>query len=158
MVDSTWNRLSLLLSQGKLNSNNKINFLLNAGVDSFTMEIGCFVRIQAQQYEILESTNAQWKNRVFGVNDTLCKFIINYQDALGAHDLNAESWRKHSIQAPFQFGAYIGAPLFIENRLYGTIFFASKENRDKEFTQHEIAYLKLLSGSFLSIIRQALTY
>lgn len=158
MVDSTWNRLSLLLTQGQLNSNDKTRFLLSAGADSFAMDIGCFVRIRGQQYEIHESTNPQWKNRVFNVSDSLCKFIINYQDALGAHDLNADSWEVHSIKAPFQFGSYIGAPLFIDDNLYGTIFFASKDNREKEFTQRDIAYLKMLSSSFLSIIKQSATH
>lgn len=157
MVDSTWNRFNLLLQKGKLDNNNKMKLLLNAGADTFAMDLGCFVRIRECQYEVLESTNLQWKNRVFNTKDTLCKIVIRYKDALATHDLNAESWQARSIRDDFHFGAYIGMPLFIDDKLYGTIFFASKETREKPFTDRELAYLKLLSGSFLVIIKQSFT-
>lgn len=154
MVDTTWNRLSLLSKKGALGNENKALFLLNIGMDALSMDVGCFVRIQANQYQVMDSTNTKWKNQSFKLTDTLCQFVVNKQDVLASHNLSAEALQAYHIKAPFDFGAYIGIPLYIQNQLHGTLFFASKKPQKYEFSPNDIGYLKLLSGSFLAIIRQ----
>lgn len=156
MVDSTWNRLQLLSEKGDLNNENKSLFVLNIGVDAFSMDIGCFVRIQNNQYHIVDSTNSRWKNKSFPLEDTICQFVIAKQDVLAEHALSPAKLQKYNVKAPFNFGAYIGIPLYIDGQLHGTLFFASKEAQKYEFSNRDAAYLKMLSGTFLSIIREAL--
>lgn len=156
MVDTTWNRLRLLSEKGPLDNENKALFLLNIGMDALSMEIGCFVRIQNSQYQVMDSTNTRWKNQSFELTDTLCQFVVNKQDVLANHNLSADTLEMYNIKAPFDFGAYIGIPLYIQNELHGTLFFASKEPQKYEFSTRDIGYLKMLSGSFLALVRQSL--
>ena len=156
MVDSTWNRLQLLSEKGDLGNKDKSLFVLNIGMDAFSMDIGCFVRIQNNHYEIVDSTNPQWKGKSFPIEHTICQFVIAKQDVLAEHNISVEKLNKYNVKAPFNFGAYIGLPLYIDGQLHGTLFFASKEPQKYEFSNRDAGYLKMLSGTFLSLIRESL--
>lgn len=152
MVDTTWNRLNLMMQQGELGGNERSQLLLNSGLDAFQMDIACLTRIDDDQITVIFSTIKKWEQSQYHLHESLCQFTIEHRDLIASHNLEDTDWDGYGIIEDLRFGAYIGIPLTIENQIYGTLFFASHEPHARAFTTREEAFLKVIASSFRQII------
>lgn len=154
MVASTWNRLNLMIQQGELGSSERIQLLLNSGLDAFQMDIACLTRLDENCLTIIYSNKSKWQGSQFSMYQTLCQFTIENEDVVADNNLENIDWDDYGIIEGLRFGAYMGLPIYIENQIFGTLFFASHSPRTREFSAREQAYLKIMASSFRNLIHQ----
>ncbi len=154
VVDTTWNRLSLMIKQGKLNSTERARLLLNSGLDVFKMDIACLTRIDGECMTIISSNDPQLQGKSFSLYQSPCKLTIEQDDVMVSRNVSAGSLDDYRMINPLQFATYIGIPVTINQGIYGTLFFASPHVRTVDFSARDKAFLKIMATSFRSIIKQ----
>lgn len=154
MVDTTWNRLSLMIQQGELSSTERIQLLLNSGLDAFHMDVACLTRMDKDCLTVMFSNASKWQGSQFSLYQTLCQFTIEHRDVVADNNLENIDWDDYGIIEGLRFAAYIGVPIYFKNKLYGTLFFASYSSRLNAFIAREEAFIKVMASSFGNLINQ----
>lgn len=154
MVNSTWNRLSLMIKNGKIDYKHRGMMLLNTGLDVLDMDLGVVTYVRGNQLLMQYATQSDLQGTRYALDTTLCQFVMDAQDVLAVHNTGGIDWEMYHIAPEFRFGAYISIPIFLEDDVYGTVFFAKENKAQYPFSERDIAYLKMMAGSFRAIILQ----
>ncbi|MGJ3239289.1 MAG: GAF domain-containing protein [Anaerolineae bacterium] len=154
MIDTTWNRLNLMIKRGDLNSTERYRLLLSSGCDGLNLPFGCLTQLREQRLIITHSTQSGWENAEFDLHQTLCQFTLAQGDLITSTDLSEYDWQQHGITPEWHLRTYIGTPVKIQDRVYGTLFFASNDARPQEFSKREQAFLQMMVGSFRALLQQ----
>ncbi len=79
------------------------------------------------------------------LSEMYCEETIRSDDVLAIFDAAAEGWADHPSYREFGVGCYVGAKLFVDEKLYGTLCFLDREPREEPFTHAEKAFVDLTS-------------
>ena len=90
---------------------------------------------------------------------TFSDFVNKEHDVIYATNLSQSSFSQHPSYHQFKQETYIGIPLFVEGKRYGTLGFSDAQVRQNEFTEVEIEFVNVL-GDWVNgtIKRQQLNY
>lgn len=116
--------------------------------DFLNMEIGNISHIEDEIYTVVQTHNDQdqfQKGDQFKLKDTLCEVVHNHQSIQAWHDLGDSDKKGHSVSQKFGIKSHIGAPIFHEGRVYGTLGFTSTHKKDSPFTSRQRNVVKILS-------------
>ena len=151
-VDSTWNRLSLLIRSHGLSDTDRLTMLLNVGLDALDMSVAGICRITHNDNTIYHATRREFVGKTLRLQDTLCSEVIDTQEVVAICNIQTSSWHTHPTYQTFGFESYIGLPLNVMRQPFGTFFFADYQAREKNFSQRDVAFLRLLGGSIAAVI------
>lgn len=151
-VDSTWNRLMLLFNKDQFAKGDKLQLLLNVGLDTFDLSVGNISYISGNTYSIYDSTASALVGEYLPLSQTFCVAPHNYGDVVAISAVQHTSWRNQAAYDIFAYETYIGAPLKVGQRIFGTVHFADYQARSRDFSDREIAFIKLLSNVIGSTI------
>lgn len=136
---------------------NRAELLINTGLDAFNMQVGGLSRIHDDMYIVKASNSRDHQARHFALNTTLCYLVIQENKVLTTNHIQETFWLDHTIDPLFQFAACIIAPVWVDDALYGTVFFGSYEARPTAFSPQEESYIAMLSMGFSTVIKQGLS-
>ena len=142
------NQLYKITSNSQLSFVQKIDALLQFGLHYFQLDIAIISEIQADTYtvrHVISPDNALLADTSFSVQDTYCVHTLATNQPLSFHQAGASHIAKHPCYINFGLESYIGAPLLVEGKRYGTINFSSSQARSQAFSQAEHDFIELLS-------------
>lgn len=79
------------------------------------------------------------------LSKTYCRQTIAQDGLLEIHDALAAGWGDDPAYTTSEIGCYIGTPITVATELYGTVFFAADDPRDKPFTDADRTFVRLMA-------------
>ncbi|MEG3848410.1 EAL domain-containing protein [Microcoleus sp. herbarium19] len=135
-----------------------VNDYLTAGCLMFGLSVGMMAEVEKEIFTVRAvKTNLEYFARGLTLNlcDTYCAAVMELQKTVAFCDAAAENeLREGANYQKYKWKSYIGTPIFVNNKIYGTLSFSSPEIRKKFFESQEIEIIELMAqsiGKFLAV-------
>ena len=121
----------------------------------FGLEFGIVSHIVGEDYTVeVQSSPSEtlYDGQHFALGSTYCKTTLELDDVLAITDVTKSKYIGHPCHKEFALISYIGAPIRVNSKLYGTINFSSPTARALEYDSIDDEFMRLLAkwaGSFL---------
>jgi diguanylate cyclase (GGDEF)-like protein/PAS domain S-box-containing protein len=128
----------------------KIESLLTIGLNHFGLETAIMSHIAGNVYTVENCVdfNGQLKPKTqFDLEGTYCVHTLKENKTVGFHFVGKSQIQNHPCYKSFQLESYIGTPLKLDNKLYGTVNFTSSSPVDP-FCKDDYILMQLLSDTF----------
>ncbi|MCR9205145.1 MAG: GAF domain-containing protein [Halobacteriovoraceae bacterium] len=126
-----------------------ISQILKLGCEIFELEVGLISEIYKDQYRVhLISKNPYGfqNNQIFNLGDTICKRVIKDRKSHLLNNLEEDSeLSAHPIHIEKKIKCYLGTPIFVEGKIYGTLSFTSVKVRETPIDDSDKILLELFS-------------
>lgn len=134
----------------------QLSRVLQIGRNHFGLSFGIVSEIEGKNYRILahaspEGTLEEGQN--FRLGDTYCDITLKLGDVFAASEMGKSQYHRHPCYAIFKLEAYLGAPVFVDGQVYGTVNFAGPEVYARAFDEGDREFMRLLArwiGSAIS--------
>jgi PAS domain S-box-containing protein len=126
--------------------------LLKAGLEMLGMEMGIISRIEGQDYTVLYAVSpgeAIKPGQQFPLGQTFCEVTLATGDVLHFADVERTALYCHPCFKAFRLHSYIGVPLQVNGKPFGTLNFSSALPREDEFDDADRDFFRLV-GSWVS--------
>ncbi|MTJ07315.1 response regulator [Anabaena sp. UHCC 0204] len=133
---------------------------LDTGCQVLEFSAGAVGQINNQSYSFL-AVKSEFNSLVPGLqinlSDAYCgKVVDQRQTVTFDHVGEIEEMRCHSLYQSLKIESYIGTPIWVDGKIYGTLCFFSTNVRSKKFQSHEKQIIELMAqsiGKFISAHR-----
>ena len=120
--------------------------LLKKGTSILGLQVGIVSKVYGTNYEIIaidDIANEFKSGDVLQLEDTYCKDIFSQGKTIALTEVDGvQGLAKHPLYAAYTLEAYIGAPIKMNEDIWGTINFSSMVLRPTKFTESEIALVE----------------
>lgn len=153
-------RIHLLSSQHYDSFEALIGQYLQAGLEIFDMETGIVSQIDSQACTytveaVVSPLDVISVGDLFELQDTYCREVVQTKKVIGFPKVGEHpDMCLHPVYQNLKLEAYLSAPIWLEDELYGTLNFTSREPRHFGFSEHErdlIALMAASIGNFLML-------
>lgn len=147
-----------LLTAKKYNSFDQlIHEYLQCGIDVFGLETGIVSHISEDEIyhvmDVISPVEALVVGLEFPVADTYCTEVFKTEKVLGFPCVGKlDFMRCHPVYVQLKLEAYISAPIYVADELYGTFNFTSTKPRLNGFSQNEHNLIQLMANSIGNFI------
>ncbi|MEP6490722.1 EAL domain-containing protein [Microcoleus vaginatus GB2-A3] len=129
---------------------------LTAGCLMFGLSRGIMAEVDRETF-IVRAAKTDLEYLVRGcelnLNDTYCAAVIQLNKTVAYSHIGAEpEMRQHPAYQKCPSESYIGTPIFVNNKTYGTLSFSSTEIKKKKFQYEEIEIIELMAQSIGKIL------
>ena len=129
---------------------------LAAGCLMFGLTMGIMAEVEGENF-IVRAAKTDLGYFVRGLelklSDTFCAAVIKLKKTVAYAHIGAKAqMREHPAYQICKSESYIGTPIFINNRTYGTLSFSSPEIKKKDFEYQEIEIIELMAQSIGKIL------
>ncbi len=127
---------------------------LEIGNKYFGVEFGIVSHIVGEDYTVdVQSSPPEtlFDGQLFALGSTYCKTTLEIDDTLAITDVTTSKYIGHPCHRDFNLVSYIGAPIRVNSKVYGTINFSSAQARQLEYDEIDDEFMRLLArwaGSF----------
>ena len=139
-------RLHEITSDRAASIEEKANKILALGCDIFHLPIGIISHIENEIYTVRYTQcpeGALSTGDTFPLGRTYCSDTLRADSAVSHHHVGDSEACHHPAYEDFALEAYIGAPLYVGNRRFGTINFSGPEPRSRAFSSGELELIRL---------------
>ncbi|MBW3585689.1 MAG: EAL domain-containing protein, partial [Cyanobacteria bacterium 0813] len=129
---------------------------LTAGCLMFGLSTGILAEVESENF-IVRAAKSDLGYFVRGLelhlSDTYCAAVIKLNQTVAYSHIGAEiEMREHPAYQSCQSESYIGTPIFVNNKTYGTLSFSSREIKKRKFKYEEIEIIELMAQSIGKIL------
>lgn len=128
---------------------------LEIGKKYFGLEYGIVSHVVGEEYTVdVQSSpfGTLFDTQLFALGSTYCKTTLEIDDILAITDVTTSKYVGHPCHRDFNLVSYIGAPIRVNAKIYGTINFSSAEARELAYNEIDDEFMRMLArwaGSFL---------
>lgn len=97
------------------------------------------------------------KDATFALEDTYCSLLLDGKENLSISHMAESSYRHHRCYSAFGLESYLAVPIFVRERLFGTLNFSSPEPRETDFSDIDIMFVTLLTRWVAGVIERKLS-
>lgn len=130
----------------------KVGLMLGLGMDTLGMDGAMITAVVGEQMFIRHTAGALTMLDIgqgFAVKDTLCSQVMSTQKGFFDADLaNSERYRAHPVVVQMGFHAYASVPVWVGERIYGTLVFLRRDLIPGGFSDDDKAFIELLASWF----------
>jgi signal transduction histidine kinase len=142
-------RIFELFTELSDNKSNHFERVLEVATELVEMDIGIISKINQDQYKI-EGVHAFTaiefsKGQEFNLGDTYCSITYENNRVIDLNQVGTSKYKGHPCYVNTQLEAYIGVPIFVNGKIYGTLNFSSSSPRKVLFNQFDRDFLLYLS-------------
>ncbi len=137
-----------IASSSKMGFGEKAQALLELGCQRFGTDSGVLSRVEGESYELLairSPDNTYAKGAVYPLRETWSAETVAAQGPVAFEHAGATHRRTHPAYAALKLESYIGAPVMVSGRLFGTLNFASWTPRATPFKPADLEFLKIMA-------------
>jgi signal transduction histidine kinase/ActR/RegA family two-component response regulator len=137
-----------ITSESNLSYDQKMDALLQLGLNYFQLELAIISEIKDANYIVrhgISPDNSLLVGTIFPVAETYCLHTLETNKALSFHHAGKSHISQHPCYLNFALESYIGAPLWVEGKHFGTINFSASAARTQPFSEEEHDFVELLS-------------
>lgn len=135
----------------------QIHRILQLGLERFDLNIGILSKIEGDTYTVVQQISpphVALQNGVeFPLGRTYCSITMAANGPVGFEHVATSGISSHPAYKDFGLESYVGAPVQVKHKPYGTLNFSSPEPKPRAFSAVDIDALKLMAawvGSELS--------
>jgi len=138
-----------ITSDSDASSDEKIQRLLDRGCEFLDLENGHVVKIEtdADRHEIQYATGADLvtPGTVIDPSETFCRHTTEADDILDIADVTTSGYDTALAHEKSGISCYVGAKLFVNDELYGTLCFVDRDPYDTPLSEPEKVVVDLMS-------------
>jgi len=134
----------ILIIKG-IRQSEKFERVLAKATEYFGLELGLISKIENDTYEVMHAVTPSDEvspGDTFDFANTYCLHVYSGNGAKAFHHVAQSEIRNHPCHENFGLESYIGAPLYVAGKRYGTVNFSSPEPRKRPFTAAEIQLIE----------------
>jgi diguanylate cyclase (GGDEF)-like protein/PAS domain S-box-containing protein len=137
-----------IASAQNLTFEGRIQALLELGCQRFGMELGILARVQGSRYEVVAvraPDNSIVRGVVLELSDTRDRETLEDRTIVAFEQARSSPRGTHPAFAAWGMESYLGAPVRVAGRIFGTLSFASPDPRPTPFKPADLEFLKLMT-------------
>lgn len=145
--DRAMRQLHAIASNAGLDFDARCHDMLRIGCELFELPIGVLSRIEGMRYEVVDVIHPADDipvGSVFDLRDTYCANTLTIGGPVAYHHVGKSEIRNQSCYAYFGLESYIGSPVWVDSKLYGTLCFSSLEPR-RAFPEEQLQFAALIA-------------
>ena len=126
----------------------RLNQALKLGNQHFGTNYAIISHINGPDYTVLychTKEDAIKPGQKFNVSDTYCIHTLNAAAPVGFHEAGNSEIASHPCYESFQLETYLGAPINIDKKAFGTVNFSSAAKREKPFNPYDEAFIATIA-------------
>jgi GAF domain-containing protein len=155
-LQNKWNRLYERQRQGKLSADDRLDLLIQTGLDAFGMEAGLISHISGSKFTVLYSASPATLCLQYPLQETYCDITVACEEILAIQHIEKSPFAQHPSYARFKLEAYFGIPLWVRGKIFGTLAFTQSLPRLKRFSTSERDLLQSLAKSAAGFLEEEL--
>lgn len=152
--------LNELALDPETDDNVRIERALRLGADYLDLDLAIVSEITRNVYSVrwfVAPAEAGLEQGLsFPLVDTYCSLLLGSRDSLAIAHMAKSQYRNRGCYDKFGLESYLAAPVFIRDRLYGTVNFSSPEPRAQDFSDTDITFVTLLARWIAGLIERKL--
>lgn len=148
-------KLNEIAAISHINPKETLRQALIVGKEYFGLDFAIVSHIVGEEYTIevqSSPTETLYDGQMFALGSTYCKTTLEIDDVLAITDVTKSKYVGHPCHKEFELVSYIGAPVRVNTKVYGTINFSSPHARALKYDEIDISFMRLLArwaGSYL---------
>ncbi|MEP1383798.1 MAG: ATP-binding protein [Paraglaciecola sp.] len=145
---TTLQELHRITSNSTLDVDSKIQQLLALGCETFSLPLGIVSHISDETYIVKYActpNNEVVPGDSFELGVTYCIHTLNNKAPLSFSHAGESKIKTHPCYSAFGLESYIGTPLIVNGKPYGTINFSGPEIRSRGFNSDDLELILLFS-------------
>ena len=146
--DSKFRELHHLTSSVGMSFDRKIEQLLQLGLDTFCLDIGILSKITDDTYtviSVISSNNDINKGDIYALSDTYCSITLENDSPTYKLNAGESGWKSHPCYINTRLETYLGTPVYLQGKIYGTLNFSSPHPHTKDFQSTDFEFLQLMA-------------
>ncbi len=149
--------LNEIASLPAVDSAEQLRLALSLGARYLGLGGGLISEINGEDYRVHVQFSATG-NKDAAISNTLgknyCSLTVALRDVFAEDDIPSSEHKRHSAYLLTQMESYIGVPLWIGDRLYGTLCFFSRKTRHHQFDLLDKDFVRLLARWISSVVER----
>lgn len=143
--------LKKIATTAHLSVDEQIDAALVVVSDYLKLPLGIVSHIQDEIYEVVnvlvkELPVSIEKGQVFSLGHTYCSITCEKNRAIGMHQVGQSERAGHPCYVDMGLETYIGAPVRVREKVYGTVSFSSPSPRAQPFSQYDLEFIEILAN------------
>jgi diguanylate cyclase (GGDEF)-like protein/PAS domain S-box-containing protein len=137
-----------IASAQNLTFEGRIQALLELGCQRFALEIGILARVQGGRYEVMavrSPDNSIVRGVVLELSDARDRETLEDRSIVAFEQARSSPRTAHPAFAAWGMESYLGAPVRVAGRIFGTLSFAAPDPRPYPFKPADLEFLKLMT-------------
>jgi diguanylate cyclase (GGDEF)-like protein/PAS domain S-box-containing protein len=126
----------------------KARAILELGCQRFGMEIGILAKVQDERYEVVAVCSPESsivRGAVLELSDTYCRETLAARTTVSFEHAAGSPRQAHPAYSAWGMESYLGAPVRVAGRIFGTLNFANPDPRPTPFKPADLEFLKLMT-------------
>lgn len=123
--------------------------LLKIGQEAFQMDLSIVSEVEENNYyvyEVLDNPLGVNQDTAMELGATLCREVFEQRETVFHPELDRETQlHGHPAYKDVGLRSYLGAPIWLKNKLFGTLNFSSLKGRETDFSDNEVNLLKTMA-------------
>lgn len=136
-----------LITETPVDFEDQVNRVLREGLTMLGLDLGIISNISDNNYTVLffyPPEASLEKNQVLELNTTYCALTVKKKDVVDIDDVLDSPYSGHPCYSVFGLKSYIGVPLVVSGKPYGTLNFSSTVPRTTPFSEVERNFVRLM--------------
>ncbi|MBW7471466.1 PAS domain-containing protein [Marinobacter sp. M216] len=139
----------------------RIRKALRLGAEYLDMPLAIVSEITSSVYTVLwfnapEDAGLE-EGLSFSLPDTYCSIMVEQDDSLAIEHMARSPYRDHPCYELFGLESYVAAPIYLHDRLFGTLNFSSPEPREQGFSETEVTFVTLLARWVAGVLERRIS-
>ena len=141
--------LSNIAALPSVSAGEQLTAALALGARHLRLPLGIISRIDGTTYTVLHHeappATPLHDGQTFDLGDTYCALTMKAKDVVAISCMGQSDHAGHPCYKAFGLESYIGAPLNVRGRHFGTVNFSSAQPYGREFDEGDVEFMRLLA-------------
>lgn len=153
----TTEQIMAIASDGEISKDERITQLLMLGIEELDLALGIVSNIQGNRYKVMYTNNPDLQGQEFRTGNTYCSITLTLKQerVLPVKHFAVSEHFRHPAYAEFKLEAYIGTPIHVDGKPYGTLNFTKPNPRDESFTKDDEQLVTMLADAIGNVLEEA---
>jgi two-component system, sensor histidine kinase and response regulator len=141
-------KLHSITANSALSLSDKINTIMEQGKALYQLPLAIVSQISGEEYKVMYSSTPNGEvspGDVFELGNTYCFHTLMANEPTSYHHVKNSEIKEHPCYQNFGLESYIGAPIFVGGRRYGTLNFSSPEPSPYPYKHSDLELVQLMA-------------
>ncbi|PHI29728.1 sensor domain-containing diguanylate cyclase [Budvicia aquatica] len=134
--------------------------ILNEGMKAFNLSLGIISQIDGDSYALL-AVSPEGKDlsagQVFELKNTYCHRVVSEKKIISIEHAGSDpDFNTHPVYIGMKLESYISAPIWIREKVWGTLNFSSTQIKEVSFSKDDHEFISLMADGIGSLIEMNL--
>lgn len=152
----THQEIMTIANNALLTPDENISKLIDIGIKELELQLGIVSHVKGDDYTVIHTNNSELLGQKFSLGVTYCSITLSLvaKRIFAVKHFSVSDYFRHPAHKAFQLETYIGAPIMINGKSFGTLNFTQPIVRIDDFTTEEKELVKSLSEGIASNLQR----